>query len=112
MGTVPPEAWQNPMHAGRRPEGLDRLGRCCASCWQGLSIFPTTSTLADQKHVFWADNPLGDQLHKVLLALASAGVLDRRDEPDEQFRWVMTRSDGAPVVPPDGTEQPSTPPDR
>jgi hypothetical protein len=41
----------------------------------------------DVKHVFWTDNPLGEGLHDALLALARAGVLDRRDEPDEQFRW-------------------------
>jgi hypothetical protein len=40
------------------------------------------------KHVFWTDNQLGNGLHDALLALVSAGVLDRREEPDEQFRWV------------------------
>lgn len=39
------------------------------------------------KHVFWTDNRLGNGLHDALLALVSAGVLDRREEPDEQFRW-------------------------
>lgn len=39
------------------------------------------------KHVFWSANPLGDALHRTLLELASAGVLEHRDEPDLQFRW-------------------------
>ena len=39
------------------------------------------------KHVFWTDNQLGNGLHDALLALVSAGVLDRREEHDEQFRW-------------------------
>jgi hypothetical protein len=39
------------------------------------------------KHVFWTDNQLGNGLHDALLALVNAGVLDRREEPDEQFRW-------------------------
>ena len=39
------------------------------------------------KQVFWTDNHLGVGLHDALLALVSAGVLDRREEPDEQFRW-------------------------
>jgi hypothetical protein len=36
--------------------------------------------------VFWTDNPLGNGLHDALLALAGAQVLERREEPDEQFR--------------------------
>jgi hypothetical protein len=63
---------------------------------KALSVFPKTSTMADYKHVFWTDNPLGNQLHQVLLALASARVLERKDDPDEQFRWGLTRSSGAP----------------
>lgn len=43
------------------------------------------------KWVFWTANPLGDGLHDALLALVRAGVLERRDEPDEQFRWNPTR---------------------
>jgi hypothetical protein len=39
------------------------------------------------KHIFWTDNQLGNGLHDALLALVNAGKLDRRDEPDEQFRW-------------------------
>jgi hypothetical protein len=43
------------------------------------------------KAVFWTDNPLGNGLHDALLALVTAGVLERREEPDEQFRWRGTR---------------------
>jgi hypothetical protein len=43
--------------------------------------FPTV------QEVFWTDNDLGNGLHDALLALARGGVLDRRNEPDEQFRW-------------------------
>ena len=39
------------------------------------------------REVFWTDNALGNGLHDVLLALVRGGVLDRRGEPDEQFRW-------------------------
>jgi hypothetical protein len=39
------------------------------------------------KGVFWIDNKLGHGPHDALLALVDAGVLDRREEPDEQFRW-------------------------
>ena len=41
----------------------------------------------DNKGVFWSDNRLGNGLHDVLLRLVEAGVLERREEPDEQFRW-------------------------
>lgn len=39
------------------------------------------------RHIFWTDNHLGSGLHDALLALVNAGVLERREEPDEQFRW-------------------------
>ncbi|MEU1689031.1 hypothetical protein [Micromonospora sp. NPDC005707] len=42
------------------------------------------------KHVFWTSGALGDGLHDALLALSEAGVLDRREVPDEQFRWHQT----------------------
>ena len=51
-----------------------------------LGLFAERS-FRDVKYVFWSSNALGDGLHDALLALVAAGVLDRRDEPDEQFRW-------------------------
>ncbi|GAA1870407.1 hypothetical protein [Asanoa iriomotensis] len=45
---------------------------------------------AETKGVFWTDNALGNGLHETLLVLVQAGVLDRREEPDEQFRWRAT----------------------
>ncbi|GAA2556550.1 hypothetical protein GCM10010435_29030 [Winogradskya consettensis] len=57
-----------------------RLGRA-------LGLF-TDRGFTESKWVFWTANPLGDGLHEALLALVQAGVLDRREEPDdEQFRW-------------------------
>ncbi|MEU9233502.1 hypothetical protein [Streptomyces subrutilus] len=44
-------------------------------------------TFRQVKSVFWTDNPLGNALHEVLLQLVAAGVLERREEPDEQFLW-------------------------
>ncbi|MFE2283964.1 hypothetical protein ACFXDJ_07315 [Streptomyces sp. NPDC059443] len=52
-----------------------------------LGIFSESQTFTQVKGVFWTDNPLGNALHEVLLQLAAAGVLGRREEPDEQFRW-------------------------
>jgi hypothetical protein len=42
-------------------------------------------TFQSRKGLFWTDNPVGNGLYKSLVALADAGVLDRRDG---QFRWV------------------------
>lgn len=39
------------------------------------------------KGIHWTNNPLGAGLHDALLALVRAGVLERREDPDEQFKW-------------------------
>ena len=39
------------------------------------------------KHVFWSAHPVGEALHGFLETLAALGVLERRDEPDVQYRW-------------------------
>ncbi|MEV7544926.1 hypothetical protein [Streptomyces sp. NPDC089915] len=54
---------------------------------RSLGIFEESVTFTQVKSVFWTDNPLGSALHEVLLQLVAAGVLERRDEPDEQFLW-------------------------
>jgi hypothetical protein len=45
----------------------------------------------ENKGVFWSDNRLGNGLHDVLLNLVEAGVLQRREVPDEQFCWRRER---------------------
>ncbi|GAA2484693.1 hypothetical protein [Winogradskya humida] len=53
---------------------------------RALGLF-TDKVFTKSKRVFWTTNPPDDGLHEALLALVQAGVLDRRDEPDdEQFR--------------------------
>lgn len=42
------------------------------------------------KGTFWTENPMGSTLHDMLLALAEAGVLEERREPDQQFRFNRT----------------------
>lgn len=39
------------------------------------------------KHVFWSSHPVGEALFQMLESLTKAGVLERRDEPDFQYRW-------------------------
>jgi hypothetical protein len=53
---------------------------------QALGLFQH-ATYLDVKGVFWTDSRLGNGLHAVLLDLVEAGVLERREGPDEQFRW-------------------------
>ena len=39
------------------------------------------------KHVFWAANPIGHMLYQMLNELTQQTILQKRDEPDYQFRW-------------------------
>ncbi|MFF4274247.1 hypothetical protein [Streptomyces sp. NPDC001536] len=55
---------------------------------RSLGIFGESETFAQVKWVFWTDDPMGNALHEVLLQLVAARVLERREEPDEQFRWM------------------------
>jgi hypothetical protein len=41
----------------------------------------------EAKHVFWSNNAVGAALHRMLGELVAAGVLENRDEPDDQYRW-------------------------
>src|SRR3989442_9500275 len=41
----------------------------------------------EAKHVFWSDNIVGTALHNMLGELVAAGVLENRNEPDDQYRW-------------------------
>lgn len=39
------------------------------------------------KGIMWSNNPIGDMLMQQLELLVEQGVLEKRDEPDLQFRW-------------------------
>lgn len=39
------------------------------------------------KHVFWSNNPVGDMLYAMLDQMVDMGILEKRDEPDFQYRW-------------------------
>ncbi|MER5882904.1 hypothetical protein ABT160_03665 [Streptomyces sp. NPDC001941] len=51
-----------------------------------LGILDPTIPFIDSKKIFWTDNRIGRSLHRTLLQLVEAGVLESRDD-DEQFRW-------------------------
>ena len=60
---------------------------------RALAIFPESEEFLQVKGVFWTDNALGNALYEVLVQLTQAGVLEHRDEPDDQFRWRRRRAD-------------------
>ena len=39
------------------------------------------------KSVIWSANPLGDAMSNFIVALLEVGALERRDEPDIEYRW-------------------------
>jgi hypothetical protein len=58
-----------------------------------LGILPSGSTMRSAKRLFWSANPIGDMLFHTLEQLARVGILDRREEPDLQFRWCVDVAD-------------------
>jgi hypothetical protein len=65
---------------------VDAAQHLLAQC---LGIFPLDASMIEKKSVYWSDNPLGDALYRILEALVSAGVIEKRDEPDLQYRWII-----------------------
>jgi hypothetical protein len=39
------------------------------------------------KGVFWTNDPIGELLYHILENLTGANILEKRDEPDYQYRW-------------------------
>jgi hypothetical protein len=39
------------------------------------------------KHVFWTDDPIGNLLVGMLDEMVENEILEKRDEPDFQYRW-------------------------
>ncbi len=42
---------------------------------------------AEAKHVFWSANPTGTMLNDMLKQLVAMGILEYRDEPEDEYRW-------------------------
>jgi hypothetical protein len=60
----------------------------CYILSQNIGLMNADSSLQTQaKHVFWSDNPVGNTLIDILNQLVEVGVLEKRDEPDLQYRW-------------------------
>jgi lactoylglutathione lyase len=53
---------------------------------QCLGALPERSAMNDAKWVYWSNNPLGLELVALLDRLTALGLLEKRDEPDYQYR--------------------------
>ena len=59
----------------------------CLAVALGL-IDPARAPLQTKaKHVFWSQHEVGGALHDMLEILVKLGVIERREEPDTQYRW-------------------------
>jgi hypothetical protein len=63
---------------------LDAAGFDLALC---LGLMPLDQDWGRAKHVFWSANPVGETLVNILDELVALNVLEKRDEPDYQYRW-------------------------
>lgn len=51
-------------------------------------IDPVVSPFGSKsKHVFWSANDVGTAVHEMIETLVKLGMLERRDDPDLQYRW-------------------------
>jgi hypothetical protein len=66
---------------------FDASAHMLAQC---LGIMPSQLQMKEVKWVYWSENPLGTMLHSTLERLSDLGVLEKRDEPDLQYRWCST----------------------
>src|SRR5690348_879086 len=63
---------------------IDGAGCALGVC---LGLIPAREGWGRHKHVFWSNNPIGNMLYKMLDDLVAEGVLEKREEPDSQYRW-------------------------
>jgi hypothetical protein len=66
---------------------FDASAHALAQC---LGIMPLQQKMIEEKWVYWSENPLGTMLYDMLERLVELGALDKRAEPDLQYRWCPT----------------------
>ena len=54
---------------------------------QCLGIMTSQLQMKEVKWVYWSENSLGMMLHGTLERLLELGVLEKREEPNLQYRW-------------------------
>jgi hypothetical protein len=52
-----------------------------------LGMMPDAAAFGAAKHVFWSNHSIGELLFSMLDRFVEQGVLEKRDEPDIQYRW-------------------------
>ena len=70
-------------------KGIDEAAHLLAMC---MGLVPDGTHIFDYKWVYWNNNPLGTMLVNILDQLVRIGVLEKRDEPDIQYRWSSNYS--------------------
>ena len=55
-----------------------------------IGLMPDVGGFGAAKHVFWSNHPIGDLLYSMLDRMVEQGILEKRDEPDTQYRWSPT----------------------
>jgi hypothetical protein len=63
---------------------IDASAHTLAQC---LGIMPSQLQMKEVKWVYWSENSLGTMLHSTLERLLELGALEKREEPDLQYRW-------------------------
>jgi lactoylglutathione lyase len=53
---------------------------------RSLGLMPDQSAMSDAKWVYWSNNPVGSELIVLLDRLTALGFLEKREEPDIQYR--------------------------
>jgi hypothetical protein len=66
---------------------FDASAHALAQC---LGIMPLHQKMIEEKWVYWSENPLGTMLYSTLERLVELSVLEKREEPDLQYRWCST----------------------
>lgn len=61
---------------------------------RAIRLYERSADYEFVKGDFWTDNARGIGLHAALNALVEGGVLERRDEPDIQYRWAVDQRVG------------------
>jgi hypothetical protein len=55
-----------------------------------LGLMPDAPAFGRAKHVFWGAHDVGGMLYLTLDRMVEQGILEKRDEPDFQYRWNPT----------------------
>ena len=63
---------------------IDASAHVLAQC---LGIMPSGLGMNEAKWVYWSNNPPGNMLYGTLEHLLELGALEKREEPDLQYRW-------------------------